>query len=92
MQDTAQVSAPLFGTAWGRILSAKLACVAAAVALGGWDRLVVLPDLCAQARQDGPGFMVAQGRFDTWLSVQALVMLAVLAFATVLGHTSPTGG
>ena len=91
MQNTAQASVPLFGMAWGRILSAKLACVAAAVALGGWNRVVVLPDLSAQALQGGPRFMTAQGRFDAWLSVEALVMLAVLAIAAVLGHTSPTG-
>jgi putative copper resistance protein D len=92
MQDTAQASMPLFGMAWGRVLAAKLGCVAAAVALGGWNRLVVLPDLRARSQQDGPGFMAAQGRFDAWLSVEALVMLAILAIAAVLGHMSPTGG
>ncbi len=92
MQDTAQASVPLFGMAWGRILSAKLACVAAAVALGGWNRVVVLPDLRAQARPDDSGLRVAQGRFNAWLSVEALVMLVVLAIAAVLGHMSPTGG
>ncbi|RKP44163.1 CopD family protein [Trinickia fusca] len=92
MQDTAQASGPLFGTAWGWILAAKLVCVASAVALGGWNRVVVLPALHAQAHQDGPALMAAQGRFNAWLSVEALVMLAVLAIAAVLGHTSPTGG
>ncbi|MEX3689812.1 CopD family protein [Paraburkholderia sp. BR14263] len=92
MQDTAQAGVPFFGTAWGRVLSAKLACVAAAVALGGWNRWLILPDLCANAQQDGPVFMAALGRFDAWLTVEALVMLAVLVFAAVLGHTSPTGG
>ncbi|MGU7779083.1 CopD family protein [Burkholderia sp. PU8-34] len=92
MQDTAQASAPLLGMPWGRLLAAKLACVAAAVALGGWNRLVVLPALCAQAPQKGPGFAAAQARFDAWLTVEAFVMVAVLAIAAVLGHTSPTGG
>ncbi|MCP3727561.1 CopD family protein [Paraburkholderia sp. CNPSo 3272] len=92
MQDTAQAGVPFFGTAWGRVLSAKLACVAAAVALGGWNRWMILPGLCANAQQDGPVFMAALGRFDAWLTVEALVMLAVLVFAAVLGHTSPTGG
>ncbi|QCP51983.1 CopD family protein [Trinickia violacea] len=92
MQDTEQASVPFFGMAWGWIILAKLACVAAAVALGGWNRVLVLPDLHAQARQDGSAFMAAQGRFDAWLSIEALVMLAVLAIAAVLGHTSPTGG
>ncbi|WP_207002370.1 CopD family protein [Trinickia mobilis] len=92
MQDTEQASVPFFGMAWGWILLAKLACVAAAVALGGWNRVVVLPDLHARARQDGSAFMAAQGRFDTWLAIEVLVMLAVLAIAAVLGHTSATGG
>ncbi|MGU7773889.1 CopD family protein [Burkholderia sp. MR1-5-21] len=92
MQDTAHASAPLLGMPWGRLLAAKLACVAAAVALGGWNRLVVLPVLCAHAQHEGPGFTTAQARFDTWLRVEAFVMVAVLAIAAVLGHTSPTGG
>jgi copper resistance protein D len=92
MQDTAQASAPLFAMDWGRILAAKLASVAAAVAIGGWNRLAVLPDLRAKAWQDGPGFPATQARFDGWLSLEALVMLGVLAIAAVLGHTSPTGG
>jgi putative copper resistance protein D len=92
MQDTAQASAPLSGMAWGRILAAKLACVIAAVALGGWNRLKVLPDLRATAQQDGPAVLAVQARFNTWLAVEALAMLAVLAIAAVLGHTSPTGG
>ncbi|KVN38636.1 hypothetical protein WJ63_01185 [Burkholderia pyrrocinia] len=92
MQDTAEASAPLFRMPWGRLLAVKLACVAAAVALGGWNRLAILPKLHAQAQQDGPGFAAAQVRFDVWLSVEACVMVAVLAIAAVLGHTSPTGG
>ncbi|MGF6660073.1 putative copper resistance protein D [Paraburkholderia atlantica] len=92
MQVTGQASVPFLNMGWGRILTAKLVCVAAAVALGGWNRLVVLPDLRGRARQDGPAFMAAQGRFIAWLSVEALAMLAVLAFAAMLGHTSPMGG
>ncbi|MEX3985319.1 hypothetical protein AB4Y45_40960 [Paraburkholderia sp. EG287A] len=62
------------------------------MALGGLNRWRVLPDLCAKARQDGPVFIAALGRFDALLTVEALVMLVVLVFAEVLGHTSPTGG
>ncbi|MEX3985255.1 copper resistance D family protein [Paraburkholderia sp. EG287A] len=92
MQDTAQASAPFFSMDWGRILAVKLACVAAAVAIGGWNRLFVLPDLRAEALQDRPGFPATQARFDGWLMVEALVMLGVLASAAVLGHTPPMGG
>ncbi|WP_157636171.1 CopD family protein [Burkholderia ubonensis] len=91
MLDTAHASAPLLGIAWGRLLAVKLTCVAAAVALGGWNRLRVLPDLCAQAGQDGAATTVAQGRFNAWLTAEAFVMLIILVLAAVLGHTSPTG-
>ncbi|WP_233864366.1 copper resistance D family protein [Paraburkholderia adhaesiva] len=92
MQDTAHASAPLFGTAWGRLLAAKLACVALATALGGWNRMVVLPDLHARAERRDPAYPAAQRRFDSLLAVEALAMLAILVLAAVLGHTSPTGG
>ncbi len=92
MQDTAQTSVSFLSMGWGRILAAKLVCVAAAVALGGWNRLVVLQDLRARAQQDGPAFMAAQRRFDAWLSVEGISMLLVLVIAAVLGHTPPTGG
>jgi copper resistance protein D len=92
MQDTAQARASLIGMDWGRILVAKLVCVAAAVAIGGWNRLVVLPALRDEAGQHAPRFPATQARFDGWLSVEALFMLGVLAIAAVLGHTSPTGG
>ncbi|WP_156966196.1 CopD family protein [Paraburkholderia bannensis] len=92
IQDTSQTDVRIFATGWGRILAAKLVCVAAAVALGGWNRLVVLPQLRAWAQQDGAAFVAGKERFDTLLSVEALVMLATLAIAAVLGHTSPTAG
>ncbi|WP_321964929.1 CopD family protein [Paraburkholderia sp. J7] len=92
MQDTAQADVRLFAMAWSRILAAKLVFVAAAVALGGWNRLVVLPELRARAQQDGSGFSATQKRFDALLSVEALAMLAILTIAAMLGHTSPTAG
>lgn len=92
VQDAAHASAPLFGTAWGRLLATKLACVALAITLGGWNRMMVLPDLHARAERHDPGYAAVQRRFDGLLSVEALTMLAVLALAAVLGHTSPPGG
>lgn len=90
-QDTAQATAPIIGTAWGKLLSAKLACVAAAVALGGWNRMVVLPELRTRAERNDPAYAAAQHRFDTWLCLEAVAMVAILAIAAVLGHTSPVG-
>jgi copper resistance protein D len=93
MQDTAHASQPLFGMAWGRVLAAKLTCVVLAIALGGWNRMVVLPALCARAEQhDAAGYLALQRSFDRWLTIEAFIMLAVLTIAGVLGHTSPTGG
>jgi copper resistance protein D len=91
-QDTAQVNASIIGTAWGRILSVKLVCVAAAVALGGWNRMAVLPDLRTRAERGDPAYAAAQRHFDIWLFLEAFAMVAVLAIAAVLGHTSPVGG
>jgi putative copper resistance protein D len=92
VQDTAQASAPLLHTGWGRLLAAKLSCVLLATLLGGWNRMSILPDLLGLAERNDPGYSAAQRRFDGVLSVEALIMLAVLALAAVLGHTSPTGG
>jgi copper resistance protein D len=91
-QDTAQVNASILGTGWGRVLSVKLLCVAVAVALGGWNRMAVLPDLRARAERGDPAYAVAQRHFDTWLLLEAFAMVAVLAIAAVLGHTSPGMG
>jgi copper resistance protein D len=90
LQDTAHTSAPLLGLAWGRLLAAKLVCVALAVALGGWNRLAVLPDLRLRAERHDPGYPVAQRRFDTALGIEAALMVAVLALAALLGHSAPT--
>ncbi|WP_152603286.1 MULTISPECIES: CopD family protein [Burkholderia] len=92
LQDTAHTGAPLLGLAWGRVLAVKLACVAFATLLGGWNRLVVLPALHMRAERHDPGYPAAQRRFDAALCIEAVVMLAILALAAVLGHTAPTVG
>ncbi|MCA8276545.1 CopD family protein [Burkholderia sp. AU30280] len=92
LQDTAHTGAALFGIAWGRVLAAKLTCVAFAALLGGWNRLVVLPDLRLRAERHDTGYPAAQRRFDRALAVEAVVMVAVLALAALLGHTAPTAG
>lgn len=91
MGDTAQASAPLLDITWGRLLIAKLICVALAVVLGGWNRMVILPKLHAPLRKDCAGILAAQRRFNTWLSFEALAMVLVLTLAAALGHASPMG-
>ncbi|WP_156992304.1 CopD family protein [Paraburkholderia oxyphila] len=92
LQDTAHAGAPLLDMNWGRLLAAKLTCVMAAILLGGWNRLVVLPDLRARAHRDDPDYHVVQHRFNRALVMEAAVMFAVLTLAAVLGHTAPTAG
>jgi copper resistance protein D len=92
VQDTAQAGAPIFAITWGRVLAAKLTCVALAIVLGGWNRLVILPSLRTRAEQHDPGYLATQHRFDQLLTVEAVAMLAVLTLAAVLGHTAPTIG
>lgn len=90
VQDTAHAGAPLLSMTWGRVLATKLVCVALAIVLGGWNRVVVLPALRTRAGQGGAGYLAAQCRFDRILSVEALAMLGVLTLAALLGHTAPT--
>ncbi|QBR02174.1 CopD family protein [Paraburkholderia pallida] len=92
VQDTAHADAPLVHTPWGHILAAKLACVALAIALGGWNRMAVLPVLRTRAEENDPAYGAAQQRFDTLLAIEAVAMVAVLVLAAVLGHTAPGGG
>ena len=92
LQDTARANASLLEMSWGRVLIAKLACVVLAIVLGGWNRMVVLPALRMRAEQNDPAYAAQQRRFDRTLAVEAVVMLAVLSFAALLGHTSPTMG
>jgi putative copper resistance protein D len=90
LQDTGEADVRFFATPWGRILAAKLVCIATAVGLGGWNRLVVLPKLHAQALRDDSSFAATQKRSDVLLSVEALAMLVILVIAALLGHTPPT--
>jgi len=92
LQDKAHASAPLLHMGWGKVLVAKLACVVLAIVLGGWNRMVVLPALRMRAEQNDPAYTVQQRRFDRALAAEAVVMLAVLSLAALLGHTSPTTG
>ncbi len=90
LQDTAHLNGPLLGVPYGKLLTLKLAFVALAVLLGGYNRMVCLPHLRA-AVAAGDDAQPAQRRFNQLLAIEAVAMLAVLTIAGVLGHTSPTG-
>jgi putative copper resistance protein D len=91
-QDTAHLTAPLLGVLYGRVLTLKLAFVTLAVLLGGYNRMIYLPRLQHTVADSGPAYRDAQRSFDRLLAVEAVAMVAVLAVAGVLGHTSPSGG
>jgi copper resistance protein D len=91
-EDTAHLSAPLLSVLYGRMLTLKLVFVTLAVLLGGCNRMVYLPRLQHAAADNDTAYREAQRRFDRLLAIEAIVMVAVLAVAGVLGHTSPSGG
>jgi putative copper resistance protein D len=66
------------GSPWGRMLDVKLALIACAVALGGFNRFAVMPSLPA-----------AWPRFALVLRVEAAVLLAVLGCAAFLANGEP---
>jgi len=70
--------APAGGSSWGVLLDAKLALVAIAVALGGFNRFAVMPSLPR-----------AWPRFVRVLRVEAAVLLAVLVAAALLANGEP---
>ncbi len=70
--------APLASSAWGWTLAAKTVLVAIAVALGGFNRLVVLPALPR-----------AWPRFARVLRLESAVLAAVLVAAAVLASGEP---
>lgn len=76
--------APSSGSTWGLVLDAKLAAVALAIALGGFNRLVTLPALRSAAALEAPW-----RRFMQVLRVEAVVMLGVLVAAALLGNGEP---
>lgn len=70
-------------SAWGHVLIAKLALVVLALLLGGFNRMVAMPEL-RRAASTG-----AARRFVNVLHLEALVLMAVLIVAAVLGHSVP---
>ncbi|MCY0386563.1 CopD family protein [Robbsia sp. Bb-Pol-6] len=85
VRTTAASGVPLFDTAYGRVLAVKLACVALAVGLGGYNRLTYLPRLGSDDASR------ARRRFGRLLGMEAVAMLFILAIAALLGHLAPSG-
>jgi putative copper resistance protein D len=80
------------GSAYGQVLSVKLVLVAAAVALGGFNRFRVLPPLLATlASAQPPGSADWRARLVAILRVEAATLALVLVAAAVLGSTEPPG-
>ncbi len=69
---------PLASSNWGVVLDVKLALVAATVALGGFNRFVVLPTLPR-----------AWPRFARILRIEAALLAAVLVAAALLANGEP---
>jgi putative copper resistance protein D len=77
----------LVGNPYGTTLLGKLALVAAAAMLGGFNRFVVMPPLLAALR-DGDAAAHAR-RFTTILRIESAVLLAILIVAAILSSTAP---
>lgn len=72
----------LVGNPYGTTLLVKLALVAAAAALGGYNRFIVMPPLLAGLRS------ADARRFTKVLRVESAVLVAVLLLAAILSSTS----
>ena len=79
--------AGLAGNAYGSVLLFKLALVALAALLGGFNRLLVMPSLLASLREPHASAPMALRRFTLILRIEALVLLAVLVAAAILSAT-----
>ncbi|WP_233864475.1 CopD family protein [Paraburkholderia adhaesiva] len=75
--------AALTGSSWGHVLLIKTALVVIALAMGAYNRIVVMPLLRRAAST------AAARRFVNVIHLEAIVMIGVLALAAVLAHTAP---
>lgn len=74
---------------YGMTLLVKLALVAAAALLGGYNRFFVMPSLLADLRADAVRDTAPMDRFVLILRIEAAVLLGVLVLAAILSSTSP---
>ncbi|MFT4295057.1 MAG: copper resistance protein CopC [Micropruina sp.] len=90
----------LVGTSYGRLLLAKIALVAVAAGVAGWNRFVLLPTVRGRPDPEGPGkrrgrqeWETARGRNLTGIGrlavVEASLLVAVLGITGVLVDQSP---
>ena len=75
---------PATATTWGIVLDLKLGLVATAIALGGFNRIAVMPTLLAMPASPAPW-----RRFTGVLRLEAVVLLAALVAAAMLANGEP---
>jgi copper resistance protein D len=75
--------AALTESAWGHVLLIKLGLVALALVLGGYNRMVAMPELRRAAST------AAARRFVNVIHLEAIVMIGVLVLAAVLARSVP---
>lgn len=73
----------IVGSTWGRVLLLKLALVVFALLLGGFNRVVAMPELRRAAST------AAARRFVNVIHLEAIVMIGVLVIAAALAHSVP---
>jgi len=73
----------IVASTWGRVLLLKAALVALALLLGGFNRLVAMPELRRAAST------AAARRFVNVIHLEAIVMIGVLVSAAALAHSMP---
>lgn len=81
--------AGLSGNPYGTVLIVKLAMVAVAVLLGGFNRFIVMPSLLAGLRSADDRGLLRLRQFTLILRIEAVVLLGVLVAAAILSSTSP---
>lgn len=77
------------GSDYGKVLAAKLALVALAVVLGGYNRFIAMPALLRELGNTGERDLPTLPAFKLVLRIEAVVLLAVLACAALLSATAP---
>jgi copper resistance protein D len=75
--------AALTGSSWGHVLLLKLSLVVVALVLGGYNRIVAMPQLRRSAST------AAARRFVNVIHLEAIVMMGVLVLAAVLARSVP---
>lgn len=81
--------ADAIGHPYTSILTAKLALVASAAVLGGWNRFFVMPGMLDELQRTGPAQGRPARRFATILTIEAIILCAALVLAALLSATAP---